>query len=357
MLIHNPSPYAEMRSLLPFIAAATHARAAASNVTVWNVVWVGGQSNSVATNSQTSGYPTWPEDPRIQMYCGTGNRCTNNTFATAAVPIYNELNVGFSLTYANLLLETLPPNEGVILVNTGVGGTGFLCDNEWIVPNGPLATRSVAVVQALNAALPAALGGAFHMHSFLWHQLECDGGDNRNGYSADYCTYLMPDLSALIDFFRKSFPNATNSTPFIAGGGLPYWVENVPKNSAANVSAAIVALNTSRVCTGTASSSIFPAFNPDGTPAGDPKYRSGASGMVRHLQCAPTCFMSVTRPPLTSRSAPLLQVIHFDATQQFFFGFEYWNAYRRALQVTSVVPSAVTAACGAPVQSPVASCG
>jgi hypothetical protein len=261
-------------------AAAAHA-AVSNNITTWHVVWVGGQSNSVATNSQLPGtYPTWPLNPRIQMYCGTGNRCTNNSFAVAQVPVYNELNVGFSLTFANLLLQTLPPNEGVVLTNTGVGGTGFGCDGEWVVPNGPLAVRSVAVMKALTAALPTALGGTFHMHSMLWHQAECDGGDNRNDYSASYCTYLVPDISAIIDFFREEFPNATASTPFIAGGLLPFWVDNVPNNTALGVSTALEALNTSRACTGTASSRMFPDFNPDGTPAGDPKYRSGASGLV-----------------------------------------------------------------------------
>ncbi len=38
--------------------------------------------------------------------------------------------VGFSLTYANLLLQTLPDAEGVVVVNTGVGGTGFHA-SEW----------------------------------------------------------------------------------------------------------------------------------------------------------------------------------------------------------------------------------
>ena len=35
----------------------------------WHIVWTGGQSNSVGTNSQTSGFPTWPTNPLVQMYC------------------------------------------------------------------------------------------------------------------------------------------------------------------------------------------------------------------------------------------------------------------------------------------------
>jgi hypothetical protein len=50
-------------------------------------------------------------------------------------------------------------------------------------------------------------------------------------------------------------------------------------------------------------------------------------------------------------------VIHFSATQAFFLGFEYYNAYRSALQLTAVAPSNRTESCGVPVQPPVARCG
>ena len=69
------------------------------------------------------------------------------------------------------------------------------------------------------------------------------------------------------------------------------------------------------------------------------------------------CFINSRRLTPPARPPLDIQVIHFTATQQFFFGFEYVHAYRRALQVTSVVPSAATSACGAPVQPPVALCG
>ena len=90
--------------------------AAAQNVSTWRVVWVGGQSNSVGTNSDTKEHPSWPLNPRIQAFSGW--RRPPGSFVPAAYPVYNEANVGFSLTFANLLLQTLPPNEGVIIVNT-----------------------------------------------------------------------------------------------------------------------------------------------------------------------------------------------------------------------------------------------
>ena len=302
--------------------------AAAGNVTTWHVVWTGGQSNSVGTNTQLSGYPTWATTPLIQMFCwSAGHSCAGSAFGPAQVPLHNEKNVGFSLTYANLLLQTLPAGHGVVLVNTGVGGTGFH-DGNWVVPDGPLAVRSVQVMTELQAALPA-LGGNATLHSMLWHQGEEDAGDNRDAFHADYCTYLMTDISALCDFFRQSFPGASPTTPFIDGGLLPYWVDQVPGGTG-GVPSAIYALNTSRACTATADSRVFPDFHPDGTPAGDPNARSGASGML----------------------------IHFDATQAFFLGFEYWRAFVRATALTEVVTSAQTAACpGAVIQPTVKQCG
>lgn len=140
----------------------------ASN-TSWVVVWTGGQSNSIGTNSQPPGeYPTWPTTPLIQSFCWSGKRCAKGTFAPAAVPLFGESNVGFSQTYANLLLQTLPPGTGVILLNTGVGGTGFR-EGNWVAPSGPLAVQSVAAVKALWDAFPTALGGSnLTLHSMLW---------------------------------------------------------------------------------------------------------------------------------------------------------------------------------------------
>ena len=146
-------------------------------------------------------------------------------------------------------------------------------------------------------------------------------------FQADYCTYLVSDLSSLIDFFRASFPGASSSTVFLDGGLLPYWEDQVKGTQ--GVASALYALNTSRACTGTADSRIFSDFLPDGSPNGDPDYRSGASG----------------------------DVIHFTATQAFFMGQQYFEALGRATALTAPVPSAQTQGCpGAAVQPPVATC-
>jgi hypothetical protein len=311
-------------------AAAAAANSAAANVTAWHVVWTGGQSNAIGTNSQTSGYPVWPATPAIQMFCWSASHgCAAGSFAPAAVPLYGESNVGFAHTFANLLLQTLPPWHGVVLVNTGVGGTGFH-DGSWVVPNGRLLVQSVAAVKALLAALPGALGGNATLHALLWHQGEEDAGDNRDGFHADYCTYLAGDVGALVDFVRAQFPGATNATPFVNGGLLPYWEDHVVGGTGGVVDA-IYALNTSRPCTGTADSRVFADFLPDGvTPFGDPDKRSGASG----------------------------DVIHFTATQAVFLGWSYWSAYLRATALTAPVPSSRTSGCaGTPVLPPVPRCG
>ena len=132
-----------------------------------------------------------------------------------------------------------------------------------------------------------------------------------------------------MDFLRARFPGASASTPFVDGGLLPYWVDAVAGGTG-GVPAAIAALNTSRACTATADARVFPDYNPDGTPAGDPNLRSGVSN----------------------------DVIHFTSTQAVFLGFQYWAAYLRAAALTAVVPSQQTRACpGAALQPNVTKCG
>ena len=113
-------------ALLPLSAPGT------PQIKVWNLVLTFGQSNSVGTNSQQDGYPKWPTTPRIQNYCYSDGllECTARAFSPAKVPLFGETNVGFSQTFANLLLPTLPEDHGIVLLNTGVGGTGFQ-DGYW----------------------------------------------------------------------------------------------------------------------------------------------------------------------------------------------------------------------------------
>tara|TARA_B110001452_G_scaffold131753_1_gene109451 strand:- start:3776 stop:4714 length:939 start_codon:yes stop_codon:yes gene_type:complete len=297
-------------ALLPLSAPVT------PEVSVWHVILTFGQSNSVGTNSQQGGYPVWPTTPRIQNYCFSGLlECTAREFSPAKVPLYGETNVGFSQTFANLLLPTLPEDHGIVLLNTGVGGTGFQ-DGKWVVPDGPLLQRSLTAVEELSDALPKNLGGNYSFHAMLWHQGEDDAGDNNRGFAASYCTYLESDLSALIDYARTHMPGASKSTPFLTGGMLPYWVDTA--NGTEGVMSAIYAVNTSRTFTGTADSRIFPDFFPGThTPDGEPNYRSGASGLV----------------------------IHFNATEATLLGHQYWAAYHRAVELETVVPSQRTLQC------------
>ena len=79
---------------------------------------------------------------------------------------------------------------------------------------------------------------------------------------------------------QANMKGATAGTPFMDGGMLPYWVDAV--NGTEGVMSAIYALNTSRPCTGTADSRIFPDFFPGTkTPAGEPGHRSGITGVSR----------------------------------------------------------------------------
>jgi hypothetical protein len=258
------------------------------------------------------------------------------TFTPARVPLWGETNVGFSQTFAHLLLATLPADHGVITLNNGVGGTGFF-DKEWNVNASAnnLVQQTMYSMKALVAAQPKGLPGKYIFHAMLWHQGEDDAGDNCfpykfyncknqsiNHFKSSYCNYLQNDMGTLIDYFRANIPGASAGTPFIDGGLLPYWMDTTKGTDP--VVDAIYALNTSRPCTGTADSRIFSDFKPDGTtPNGEPGARSGYSG----------------------------KVIHFNATQATLMGHQYFAAYQRAVGVTTVVPSAKTQACGGPASS------
>ncbi len=139
--------------------------------------------------------------------------------------------------------------------------------------------------------------------------------------------YLVDDMTKLVDHFRANFQGASAGTLFIDGGLLPYWVDK--ENGTADVMEAIYSLNTSRPCTGTADSRIFSDFiSGTDTPNGDPRARSGIDGSV----------------------------IHFNATQAVQMGYEYFDAYKRAVALNTVVPSAKTQACNGTSAPSVAQC-
>ena len=223
------------------------------------------------------------------------------------------------------------------MLNTGVGGTGFI-DGRWTVPgvggSGCLTQNSVSAVEKLNEMLPAALGGTYHCSIMLWHQGEQDAGDDAPN-QAGYCHYLQTNMGALIDYLRASFPGATAGTPFLDGGMLPYLVDknDARANSTGkkNVMSAIYALNTSRPCTCTADSRIFADFVPGANHTPVPEGANHTPG------CQPA------GDPLR-RSGYSHDVIHFNATMETMMGHQYWAAYQRALTVTTPVASAKTAA-------------
>ena len=130
------------------------------------------------------------EETNFVLLNRNGRRCQKGSFAPAEVPLYGELNVGFSQTFANLLLQSLPKDSGVILLNTGVGGSGFYQTNAWTPPNGALVKNSVAAMESLVSDFPSAFrNGTLHFHAMLWHQGEHDAGDNRQGFHvSDFST-------------------------------------------------------------------------------------------------------------------------------------------------------------------------
>lgn len=279
--------------------------------TSWLVFLVIGQSNARGTNSQTSGYPTFPTTPRIQMFCGTGSGCSANTFAPASVPLYNEMNVGFSQSFANTLLPSLAANQGIILVNGAVGGTGF-SNGYWFTTNQGLTANAITMTNNLMASVAGAIGGTPVFSGIFWQGGEADAGDN--SFSDTYCHYLNSDLTPMLTFLLGNINGATASTPIVTGGMLPYWV-NVRVPAASSVQSALYAINTTMAHSATADSSILANYLPGGVPNGDPDQLSGGSGDSG-------------------------AVIHFNATEAVLMGQQYYKAYLVAKSLSSPVNAA-----------------
>lgn len=118
--------------------------------------------------------------------------------------------IGFALTFANLYADQkLESGREVLILPCGFGGTGFV-DHRWN-PGDDLFEDAKFRLNAVLEQFPGS-----KLKAFLWHQGETDIGNT--GYSAA--------LDHMIETFRNDMYGAvaTDTVPFIAGGMVPYWV-------------------------------------------------------------------------------------------------------------------------------------
>lgn len=269
--------------------------------TLYKVQIIQGQSNARGTNSLNSGFENYPINSRIQEFCGIASGCVLGTYRSAQFKAFNDYNVGISLAYANALLPTLAPNEGIILLNTAQGGQGFE-SGCWGPSNSYSCTQTTTVAAAnLWSTFSSNFPGAqLVLDSMLWQGGENDAGDNGSNYFATKSQYAAK-IAGLIDFQRANLPNASATTPWTVGGMLPYWVDLIP--GSAGVASALADIHSIRPYTAYANTDNIPINDPGGLPNGDRNMLSGGPGHP---------------------------VIHFDEADSQLMGVRHFNAYQVA---------------------------
>lgn len=140
---------------------------------------------------------------------------TTNRFEIADESLEEDGRIGkLPLFFAKEYKKILEEDRKILIINGGVGGTGFARD-EWGVGN-------VLYVRLLNMIKEAlSLNEENRVVAFLWHQGECDTGEIPE-YTLEeryqvYKNYLMAQMK---DFEKTfCFPNI----PFVAGGFCEEW--------------------------------------------------------------------------------------------------------------------------------------
>jgi len=279
---------------------------------VTHVILIAGQSNSVGSNA---GGPT-PEDttsPNIlQLNCcsssGQPVPLENCTLTMAQDPLLHQCgmarnqHIGFGMSFVRALNATINHGDSILIVPTGIGGTGFI-DHTW-TEDGPGFIRAI---NRTNRAFELAVNPVFT--AVLWHQGECDAGDNVARIMVTNDTYLYQDIGPLISRFRNSsfIPHTSPILPVIVGQLLPQWLNNVSwPQRAAGVGTALTSVPQIIKHTGYADTK---GLNGETTPG----YQSGVDQSVIHFD-APSqrilgriyyqAFSSIKQQQARSRSSP-----------------------------------------------------
>ena len=277
-----------------------------------HVFLIAGQSNSVGYNSD----PFTVEDaiePRIlQLSCCTANltslppdRCYLNTSSDPLQPCDTGSHVSFARTFAKQLLPTLGSDDVVVLVPTGISGTGFI-DGVWPAYTGSGFKPAIAMLRRAWHLLSEGEDGAeaqasppSYNRSFagvLWQQGTCDAGDNSFHVAANASFHLHHNLIPLVTALRNySYLHFTRPTlPFMLSQMLPSWMDNATHPERGGVKQAHAYVTQYVAYSGFADSYGL---------LGDPVFLSGSDH----------------------------EVVHFTARSQRLLGRRYYAAYQAAL--------------------------
>ena len=217
------------------VSARSVAASLPSQTPTLHLFLIAGQSNSVGYN--TDGLT--PEDavnPRILqlVVCGPNNtvlapdQCYLNVSSDPLIPCQGG-KVSAWRSFARTLLPTLPEADRIVLVSTGLGGTGFR-GGVWPAYTG---SGFVTAIAKLRRAWELMGQGEWAKYdrsfdAFLWMHGTADAGDNQWHFYANTSWYLYHDLVPMIEAVRNVtyLPFSKPTLPFVAGQMLPEWMDN-----------------------------------------------------------------------------------------------------------------------------------
>lgn len=215
--------------------------------------------------------------------------------------------IGFHLTYAKQVLATLPSNRKILVVRTGVGGTGFSTADSWLAQNNPsvAAGKTNLYQQSIdmsNLGMSKSVGSAGLeannvLHSILWSQGESDtsfGAATGENPTALTTSQYTSDMIDLVNGFRTSITGANSKTPFINCGMCPAW------------------RNTSGVTDPTKFDAIETAIE-------------GIHSVINYSGTASSA-------GLTGQTDNVMGTVHFNVNDHHTLGANYWSVYQAIVQ-------------------------
>jgi hypothetical protein len=258
---------------LVFIITSCQKELSKESVAGYDIFLIAGQSNTSA------GYSIDPisntGDYRILQLARYG--IDSGKFIRAIEPLqHTTVNVqciGFATTFATLYANTyLAPNRRVVLIPCGANNSGFI-NNCWNRAN----NNYLDAVNRVNKILTDSASATFK--GILWHQGEQD---------INFGLYYKQLLDNLIDNFREDIITPNNNTfPIIAGGFVPFWVNQ--NSNAKRLDSIIKTLPLRKIFTG---------------------------------------FANPTVPSIISKINDTIEAIHFDAAGQIELGKRYFEQYQ-----------------------------
>lgn len=182
----------------------------------YHLVLVLGQSNANGSNTDYEPDGLDRRDPRIDTFPGSGpdaGRIVPAREPLAPIGGHPPGGLGPGGPFAELMLQTLPEEDQILIVPITMGGTGMRSHTSypgiWKVGFVKEGAPNLfdATIEHTRAALNAA-GPDASIDAVVWHQGETDGGRHEADYAGD--------LDELICALRERLPEAADA-PFIVG--------------------------------------------------------------------------------------------------------------------------------------------